>query len=64
MAHFVRSESFIKNDYVYIESGDRHYYGTVSKQDHQWLFTSAGIFNIAHPAVKIFRKVMSEVIVA
>jgi len=57
MAHFESSEAFVKNDYVYVESGGRHYYGTVFRQDHQWLFTSAGVFNIAHPDVKILRKV-------
>lgn len=59
MAHMERSEAFMKNDYVMIDTkASVPYYGTVIKQDHQWLFTSVGIFNLAHPDVKAWRKVI------
>lgn len=57
MIEYKASEEFNKGDQVKIITPDIRspYYGIVSKQDHQWLFTSAGVFNLAHDQVKAFR---------
>ena len=51
-------DAFNRNDPVKIMDlsiGGRTYFTTVTKQDHQWLFTYQGIFNLAHPDVKAYR---------
>ncbi len=35
--------------------GGKTFFTMVIKQDHQWLFTTAGVFNLAHHQVKAFR---------
>jgi len=49
------SPAFNKGDQVMIVSSKGTWYGTVFSQEHQWLKTSAGYFNIAHPDVKAYR---------
>jgi hypothetical protein len=55
MIEHILSESFNRHDNVKVISSKGTWYGRVFNQDHQWLKTSAGTFNIAHPDVKIYR---------
>jgi len=59
MIEYILSEAFNKGDHVKVITPDIRspYFGIVSRQDHQWLFTSAGVFNIAHSEVKIYRSI-------
>jgi hypothetical protein len=55
MLEYQLSEAFNKYDNVKISSNGTLYTAKVFKQDHQWLHTSMGVFNIVHPDVKIWR---------
>jgi hypothetical protein len=59
MIEYVLSEAFNKGDHVKIITPDIRspYIGIVSKQDHQWLFTSVGVFNITNDKVKAYRAI-------
>lgn len=48
-------DAFNKKDPVKIKSNGQTIFTTVFKQDHQWLFTAAGTFNLAHQDVKAYR---------
>ena len=50
------TEAFVRNDLVKIVSNGKTIEGIVMKQDHQWLFTNYGVYNLAHPDVKAFRE--------